>query len=139
MKTKRLIMLALVLVLAAGCGGGQFAEEKTLLTTVTKAMESFNNAIGSAGATDEVTKALGTFTDALETVLPKMQELNSAHPDWETNPPEELKETFDKYNVATGTFQTETMPKVMKFAQENAGNAEFQSALKKFGDIASKM
>jgi hypothetical protein len=139
MNAKRFSALALVLVLVAGCGAGKFAEEKTLLTTVTKAMEAFNGAIGSAGVPEDVAKALGSLTGALETVLPKMKELNTAHPDWEDNPPEALKSTFDKFEAASNAFKTESLPKVMKFAQENADNVDLQAALKKFSSIASQM
>ncbi len=39
----------------------------------------------------------------------------------------------------TETFKGETMPKVMKAAQENADNVDLQTALKKFGSIVSQM
>ena len=76
MNTKRILVLALTLILVAGCSGGKYTEEKTLLTTVTKAMDSFNAAIGSAGAPEDVTKALGSLTGAIEKVLPKMKEID---------------------------------------------------------------
>lgn len=139
MKSRRILVSALVLILLAGCGGGKFAEEKTVLTTVTKAMESFNSAIGSSAVPEDIAKAVGSFTGALEKVLPKMQEMNAAHPEWETNPPKELKGTFDKFKAVTETFKGETMPKVMKAAQENADNVDLQTALKKFGSIVSQM
>ena len=90
MKSRRILVSALVLVLLAGCSGSKFAEEKTVLTTVTKAMETLNSAIGSSAVPEDIAKAVDSFTGALETVLPKMQEMNAAHPDWETSPPEEL-------------------------------------------------
>lgn len=139
MNAKRFSILALTLVLVAGCGAGEFAEEKTLLTTVTKAMESFNSAIGSAGVSEDVAKALGTFSGALEKVLPKMTELNTAHPEWEDDPPEALKGTFEKLEAATSTLKAETMPKVMQFAKDNMDNADLQNAVKKFSEIASQM
>ena len=139
MISKRILVSALVLILFAGCGGSEFAQEKTVMTTATKAMETFNSAIGSSALPEDITKAVGSFSGALEKVLPKMKEMNAAHPDWETNPPEELKGTFDKFKAATDTFKGETMPKVMKAAQENADNVDLQTALKKFGSIVSQM
>jgi hypothetical protein len=139
MNTKRFSVLALTLILVAGCGGGEFAEEKTLLGTVTKAMETFNAAIGSAGVPEDVTKALGSFTGVLETALPKIKELNAAHPEWENDPPEALKGTMEKYNAASSAFQNETLPKIMQFARDNMDNAELQSALQKFSQLASQM
>jgi hypothetical protein len=139
MKTKRILVLALALILLAGCGGSKFAEEKTLLTTVTKAMEAFNGAIGSAGVPEDVTKALGSFTGTLEKVLPKMQEMTKAHPDWEDNPPKELKGQFEKFEAATSAFKAETMPKVMQYAKDNISNVELHEALKKFSGLASQM
>jgi len=139
MNAKRILVLVLALILVAGCGAGKYAEEKTLLTTVTKAMESFNAAIGSAGVPEDVAKALGSFSGAIEKVLPKMQELTKAHPEWEDNPPEELKSQFENFEAATSTFRAETMPKVMKFAQDNMDNVDLQNALKKFSNIASQM
>lgn len=139
MNTKRIWVLALALILVAGCGGGKFAEEKTLLSTVTKAMDSFNAAIGSAGAPEDVTKALGSLTGALETVLPKMKEITSAHPEWENDPPEELKGEFEKFEAATNAFRADAMPKVMQYAKDNISNVELHTALKKFSSIASQL
>ena len=139
MKAKRILVLALALILVAGCGAGKFAEEKTLLTTVTKAMESFNSAIGSAGVPEDVAKALGSFTGAIEKVVPKMKALTDAHPEWEDNPPKELKGQFEKFEAATSAFKSEAMPKVMQFAKDNMDNVDLQSALKKFSGIASQM
>ena len=139
MMAKRILVLALAVILVAGCSGSKFAEEKTVLTTVTKAMESFNAAIGSAGAPEEVTKALGSLTGTLEKVLPKMQELTAAHPEWEDNPPEELKGEFDKFEAASNAFKSETMPKVMQYAKDNVSNVDLHEALKKFSGIASQM
>lgn len=139
MMANRILVLALALILVAGCSGGKFAEEKTLLTTVTKAMESFNAAIGSAGAPEEVTKALGSLTGALETVAPKMKELTEAHPEWEDNPPKELKAEFEKFEAATNAFKSETMPKVMQFAKDNVSNVDLHNALKKFSGVAAQL
>lgn len=139
MNAKRFSVLALTLILLVGCGGGEFAEEKTLLNTVAKAMETFNAAIGSAGVPEDVTTALGSLTGVLETALPKIKELNTAHPEWEENPPEALKGTMEKFNAASSAFQNETLPKVMEFARDNMDNAELQSALQKFSQVASQM
>lgn len=139
MNAKRILLLALTMILIVGCSGGQYAQEKTVLTTVTKAMESFNSAIESAGKPEDVTKALVSFSSALETATPKIRELAKAHPDWDKNPPEELKGEFEKFEAATMAFRSGAMAKVMEFSRDNMGDKDLQDAMKEFSSIASQL
>lgn len=139
MNTKRVVFFALIVLLLVGCGGAKYAEEKTLLTTVTKAMESFSSSMTSAGTPQDVAKIIGTFTGQIETVLPKMKELSDTHPEWEDNPPKELESAFEKFESAQTKFKDETMPKVMQFAQQNAESPELQAALQKFSGLMSQL
>ena len=139
MKVKRMVFAVLICLFLAGCGGAKYVEEKTLLTTVTTAMETFTSAISSAGAPAEITQAIGAFTGKIEEVLPKMKEMSDAHPDWKDNPPQELQGVIDKFKAATENFKSQAMPKIVQVAQENADNLELQDSLKKFGDLMSQL
>ena len=121
MNTKRIWVLALALILVAGCSGGKFAEEKTLLTTVTKAMDSFNCGHRIRRRARGRDQGSG-FVYRRPRNRPAQDEGNdSAHPEWENNPPEELKGTFEKFDAATNAFRAETMPKVMQVRQGQHG------------------
>jgi hypothetical protein len=137
--SKRIVVSALVLLLLAGCGGGKYAEEKTLLTTVTKAMETFTSSIGSADTPEAVAGIITTFTGQIEKVIPKMKELTDAHPEWENNPPKELKAEFEKFKSASSQFQSVALPKAMQFAREHADNTVLQGAIEKFSNLMSQM
>ncbi len=139
MKKKRIAISAVILLLLAGCGGGKYAEEKTMLTTVTATMETFTAAMASAGTPEDVASIIMSFTGKIENVLPKMKELTQAHPDWENNPPAELKTEFEKFKKATAKFQEEAVPKVMQFARNHADNPTLQSAIEKFGSLMSQL
>ncbi len=136
MKTRRILTVALVAVLLAGCGGANHVEEKTLLTTVTAAMEALTSAIDEADAPPAVAAALIAFTDEVEPLVPAMKKLNEEHPEWETDPPRELEVTLAKFNDASQGFQT-VMPKLMRMAGDNPADPRLQEALNRFQELVS--
>ena len=136
MKTHRILAVALLAVLLVGCGGAKYVEEKTLLTTVTAAMEALTSAIDKADAPPAVAAALTAFTDKVESLLPAMKKLNTDHPEWETDPPQELEAALEKFSTASLGFQT-VMPKLMQMAGDNADDPQLQEALGKFQSLVS--
>lgn len=139
MNTKRIAVAALIIMLLAGCSGGKYVKEKTLLTTVTRAMESFTSSMATADTPEAVAGYLTTFTGQLEEVLPKMKELTTTHPKWENNPPRELQAELDKFKSASSEFQSVAVPKAMQFARDHADNPALQSALEKFSNLISQL
>ena len=133
MKTHRILAVVLAAMLLFGCSG-KYRQEKSLLTAVTKAMETLTAAINSAGAPPELTSAITAFTDQIEKLAPSMKRISSEHPEWGTNPPPELKDTMDKFKSASSGLQG-AMPKVMQMASQYADDAELQSALEKFQSV----
>lgn len=139
MQKLRFALGALVLLaLVAGCGGAKYAEEKTVLTAVTKAMETFTSAIGTVDTPDGLASILGTFSSQLEKFVPQMKSMTEAHPEWANEPPKELAETLDKFKQASTGFQG-AMPKVMEFAAQHADNPTLKSALDKFQSVVSQL
>lgn len=136
MKLYRVLTAFLVAVLIAGCGASKFSEEKTLLTTVTTAMETFTTAMGESETPDAITAALGAFSDQLKMVLPAIMKLNQEHPEWETDPPEELADTLDKFKNAASGLQS-AMPKLMQMAGQYADDAQLQDAVKEFQSVVA--
>jgi len=139
MDTKRMAISALIIMLLAGCSGGKYGEERTLLTAVTQAMASFTSSMATADTPEAVAGFLTTFTEQLEKVLPKMQELTSTHPEWEKNPPQELQAALDEFKSASSEFQSVAVPKAMQFARDHADNPALQGALEKFGNLISQL
>lgn len=139
MKIKSTVVCVLTLFLLVGCGGAKYVEEKTVLTSVTKAMETFTSSIVSAETPEAVAGLIGSFAGQIEKVAPKMKAMTEAHPEWEDNPPKELKAEFDKFKSASSEFQSVALPKAMQFAQQYADNPALQSALEKFSSVMSQL
>ena len=138
MKTRLLTVICLAAVALAACGGAKFAEEKTLLTTLTGAMETFTKTMESADTPEIVTQALGKLTGSLDKVMPAMKKLTAANPDWETKPPKELEDVMSKFKSASSGLQG-VMPKLMSMAQEHGDNADLQNAVQKFTGLMSQL
>lgn len=124
-------------MLLIGCAA-KYQQEKTLLTTVTKAMETLTNAINGAGAPQELTATVKAFSDQIEKLAPEMKKLSDAHPDWKTNPPANLKSTMEKFNGASAGLQG-AMPKLMQMVTQYANDAELQGALQKFQTVVAQL
>jgi hypothetical protein len=135
-KTYRILAVTLIALLLIGCSGAKYAEEKTLLTAVTKAMETLTASVNEAGDPSALTSAISAFSGQIEKLVPQMKQLSTDHPDWETNPPSELKDTLDKFNSASAGMKG-IMPKVMQMAGQHADNAQLQDALKKFQSVVA--
>jgi hypothetical protein len=95
--------------------------------------------MGSADTPEAVAGLITTFTGQIEKVMPKMKELTDAHPEWEDNPPKELKAELDKFKSVSSQFQSVAIPKAMQFAREHADNPALQGALEKFSSLMSQM
>jgi len=134
-KAHRILAVVLVAILLFGCSG-KYQQEKTLLTTVTKAMETLTAAINQAGAPQELTSAVSAFSDQIEKLAPAMNKLTTEHPDWQTNPPANLKDTMEKFKSASSGMQG-AMPKLMQMASQYTDNVELQSALNKFQSVVA--
>jgi len=138
MKTKLMAAVCLAALVVAGCGGAKYAEEKTLMTTLTKAMEAFTSTMQSAETPDAVAGALGALTGQLEKVMPKMQEFQKEHPDWDTNPPKGMEDTVAKFKSASEGLKG-AMPKVMGMMQQHADNPMLKDAVEKFTSLMDKL
>ena len=126
----------LIALLAVGCGGAEFAVEKTLLTTVTKAIETLTGGINNADSPTALASVLQAFSGQTEKLIPEMNKMSSAHPDWENSPPSELKDTMASFKEASTGLQG-AMPKLMQMASQHGDNAQLQDALKKFQSVVS--
>lgn len=133
MRKCHLILSALVLAaLTAGCGGGgEFAQEKTLIEAATVSMETFSEAVNNTDSPEVLAEVMNTFTEELAVLLPQMKELSTLHPDWETTPPEELAVAFENFAASNEEFKI-AMPKLMQMAGENPDNEDLQAAMENF-------
>jgi hypothetical protein len=99
-------------------------------------METFASAVGSADSPEGVTQALGAFSSAFEPILPAIKKMKDEHADWETNPPDALKETFAKFETASSGFK-DAMPKVMQMVSSHPDDPGLKGAVQKFQDVVS--
>ncbi|MDD3643627.1 MAG: hypothetical protein PHQ19_09225 [Candidatus Krumholzibacteria bacterium] len=136
MKAYGVLAVALAAMLLFGCSGAKYQQEKTLLSTATKAIESLTAAINEAGAPEEIASAVNAFAGQFEKLVPAIKKINDEHPDWENNPPSQLKDAMEQYKSASNGLQ-EAMPRLMQMASEHMDNTALQDALKKFQSVVS--
>jgi hypothetical protein len=138
MRTRLISAVTLLALLAVGCGGTQFTAEKTVLTTVTKAIETFTAGVNDADSPTALASVLKTFSASVEKVLPAMNKLTGEHPEWENNPPDALKDTMAGFKKASEGLQG-AMPKVMQMASQYADNQQLKDAIDKFKSVVSQL
>jgi len=133
MRKSHPILSALALtILVAGCGGGgEFAQEKTVIDSATASMDTFSEAVEGTDSPDVLAGIMNTFTEELAVILPQMKEISTVHPEWETDPPEELADSFEKFAAANEAFKT-SMPKMMQMAGQNQDNEALTAAMENF-------
>lgn len=121
----------LALVLAAGCGG-KYSDVKKINEEYIEMVESYIAALDKADDKDDVVKAMNNFTDDLEDIWPRMQELREKYPELEGNepPPEELKASMEEAEKVGAKIGTSFM-KVMQYMDD----PEVQAAQQRMGQV----
>lgn len=137
-KLRFAIGMVMLLAIVGGCGGGEFAKERTVLETVTKALDTLAGAVEGVDSPEGLAGVLDTFSGQMEKILPEMKQLTADHPEWVNSPPEELAETFDNFKAAGDKFQG-AMPKMMAIIGEHGENPVLKSALEKFQGIMAQL
>lgn len=116
----------------------EYAAEMKTLAVMVKSMIDFSHRVEEAATAENITTACTRLTHNLELVGPKMRELTETHPEWDSNPPEEVREPMSRYLDALVVY-SKALQKVLTFVQNNPDNKELQKAYKNLQNAIADM
>ena len=121
-------------LLIIGCGG-KYSDAIALNEEYINIVEDYIADLDKADDAKAAAKAINNFSDKLEKIWPKMQELSEKYPELKDQSavPEEMKETQKKAEEV-GAKMGAAMMKVMPYMQD----PEVQKAQKRLGQIMMK-
>jgi len=121
----------LAVVLLIGCGG-KYADVKKANEDYVDIVENYVAALDEAEDSKDVVKAMDAFSEDLEKLWPKMQELSEKYPELENeeNLPEELKESQERAEEI-GKKMATSMMKLMQYMND----PEVREAQQRMGQI----
>lgn len=138
MKLKSVLALLCVTILVAACGGGA-AGPKATMEKFAGVMENLGDSMTKAETAADVAKALESYTDAMEKLIPEMKAVNEQHPELKNlgkggEVPAEYKEIMERIEKA-GQSMGAAMMKMGQFYQDEA----VQKAQKRFTEVMAKL
>jgi hypothetical protein len=100
MMMKRIIIPLLpVILIVNGCSeSSKYKEEKQVIENYNSIINRFSEKMENAYSTEEILNCTNEFIGNIRLLVPKIRGLKKSHPEWENEPPEELKETIDEYH-----------------------------------------
>ena len=104
-----LSLLLFMLLVSHVCSADAYAEERKTINDLTRVMESYITAVESSDAVKTMIQAINDLAVKLETLIPKMKEMAEKNPDWGDSPPDELKESMDRYVEVSKKFFMESL------------------------------
>jgi hypothetical protein len=116
----------------------EYAAEMETLAVMVKSMMDFSKRVEEAASADDIINACTRLTHNLELAGPKMRELTKAHPDWDSNPPEEVREPMSRYLDALVVY-SEALQKVVTYVQDHPDNGELQKAYEELQSAIAAM
>ncbi len=138
----RKCILAMTLILLLGIrlwGADGYVEEKALIEEMTRVMESYIAAIESSDAVETMIQAINNLVAGFESFIPKMKEMAEKNPDWGDSPPDELKETMDRYVEVSKKFFMGSLGRAVEYANKYQDNKTLQEAFGKLNLVMSQM
>jgi hypothetical protein len=136
-KTMAWMVMAVLVVGAAACGGGgKYAQAKSLINKQIAVMESYADAMEKAGSAQEVAAALNAYAAGQKDLIPAMKKFQEQFPELkdQAEPPVELKPEMDKMQQIMGRIMSASM-KAAQYMQDPI----VQEAQKKLGEAMTEM
>ncbi len=131
------VLLSLVATsfLIAGCGE-KYSDVKKVNEEYVQLIEKYISNLNKATDAKSAAKAINSFADGMEKVLPKMKKMSEKYPELKNtqNTPEELKQSQKKAEE-TGQKMVGAMMKLMP----HMGSPEVQKAQKRLSTIMMNM
>ena len=130
-----LLSLVATTFFIGGCGE-KYSDVKKVNEEYIQLVEKYISDMDKATSAKDAAKAINSFGDGMEKVLPEMKKMSEKYPELKNNvtPPEELKESQMKAE-ATGKKMVGAMMKIMPYMRD----PEVQTAQKRLSTIMMKM
>ena len=128
-----------LLILSHVCSADAYAEERKTIDDLNRVMESYITAVESSNAVETMIQAINDLAVNIEALIPKMKDMAEKYPGWGDNPPEELKETMDRYVEVSKKFFMESLGKAVEYANKYQDNKTLQEAFGKLNLMMSQM
>jgi cytochrome c556 len=104
-----------------------YRSEMETLALMVKTMIDFSSRVNSAENDEDIITACNRLAHNLELLGPKMRKLTEEHPDWDSNPPDEVREPMSRYIDAHNVF-SQAVQQVAAYVRQNPDNSELQEA-----------
>jgi CRISPR/Cas system-associated protein Cas5 (RAMP superfamily) len=98
MKRILIPLLPLILMLTGCQEGSKYREEKQVIENYNSIINRFSEKMENSHATEEMLNCTYEFIQQIRPLIPKIRGLKKSHPEWEHEPPKELKEPLDEYH-----------------------------------------
>ncbi len=118
-----LLLSLLVIVSFIGCGSstGKYSDVRSLMEESIAAQENLIKDIDAATNASDVAKAINSYADAIETLQPKIKQLQAKYPelnDANAQMPKELLDLEQKQAAISQKIATSMMEKMPKYATD---------------------
>lgn len=121
---KYMTAAALMLLVVSGCSK-TYPDYEQLISDIINAQEEFLSRIGSASSPDDIADAADWFSARLLELDKTGRMLKQKYPEsagWENNPPENLKDDWDRFHAKWSVFEE-------RWEVEMKGDAGYQRML----------
>jgi hypothetical protein len=111
MKKNLVMLLSLVLLFGVACSGGKYGDIKDALNDLIDMQEEYINTIQKAQAASDVASAINRYADRFIQIKPRLESFEQKYPELkkQKEPPEELKESFEKLTKSAERLATASM------------------------------
>ncbi len=133
MKNYFILLPALILLFGVGCKGGKYSDINDALNDLIKMQETYVTAIQNAQNAGDVAKAIERYADNFIKLKPRIESFEKKYPELKLSkePPEELKENFDRLQKSAEKLATASMS-MLKYLE----SPEVQKAIERLKDLS---
>lgn len=123
-----LISIILLSVVCLAACSSQYSDAKSTLEKQSEIFDDYIEAMNKVENSDDMVEAINDFTKDMKEIIPELKKIAKKYPELEKqdDPPEALKETYEKISTVSKKISTAMMqhlkyisdPKVQKAIQE---------------------
>lgn len=135
MKKHLAIIAAIALLFGAGCKSGKYSDINDALNDLIKIQDAYVTAIQGAQNAGDVAKAINSYADSFMKIKPRIESFEQKYPELKVSkePPEELKENFERLQKSAEKLATASMS-MLKYLEA----PEVQKAIERLKELSKR-